>query len=313
MPTSPESQPHQVDIAQSTSQVNHWGGSGRGLINFLRFFPKKGWSRFLSVLVRTRFPFGFNRWVMRRFISTYQLDMNEAELTLAEYPTLGALFTRALKPGTHTVDTRPRVAVSPADGHVLNAGRLREGQLIQCKGHDFDIQDLLLDPEQATRFRQGSWCTVYLSPRDYHRVHHPIEGTIIRSDYVNGALWPVNQAAVQNVKRLFCVNERVVTYVESPIGPVATIMVGATSVGHITMAYDDQVVANKGHKSHKKKYERPIEVTRAGELGTFHLGSTAIVLFANPEVELTSLSDGQAIRIGEPIATLNVSDDEVES
>ena len=281
-----------------------WQASGQFLITALRFFPKKGWSRLLSVLVQTRFPKFFSQWVMRRFITTYQLDMNEAEKSLADYPTMGSLFTRTLKANTHTIDQSDLTAVSPADGHVLNSGRLHEGKLIQCKGHDFDTQDLLIDSEMAERFKNGTWCTVYLSPRDYHRVHHPIEGNITRADYINGALWPVNQAAVQNVKKLFCVNERVVTYVDSPLGEVATIMVGATSVGHITMAFDPKVVANKGHKSQNKSYAEPIEVKRADELGIFHLGSTAIVLFANPKVELAELADGQPIRIGEAIAKI---------
>lgn len=287
---------------EQTQEENRWGGSGKGLITFLRFFPKKGWSRLLSLLVTTRFPRFFSQWVMRRFIAAYQLDMDEAALPLEEYPTIGALFTRALKENTHSIDHTPLVAVSPADGHVLNSGRLQAGRLIQCKGHDFDVQDLLGDPEQAERFRGGSWCTVYLSPRDYHRVHHPIEGKIVRADYVNGALWPVNRAAVQNVKHLFCVNERVITYVESPLGSVATIMVGATSVGHITMAFDNRLVANKGHRSQNREYDSPIEIKRADELGTFHLGSTAIILFANPDVKLEALIDGQPIRIGMPIA-----------
>lgn len=279
------------------------GGSGRGLILFLTFFPKTGWSRLLSVLVTTRFPRPFSQWVMRTFAAKYQLNMEEAEQPIEAYPTLGALFTRAVKPGTHTIDDRPGVAVSPADGHVLNSGRIERGRLVQCKGYDFEVGDLLDHPEYVERFQGGSWCTVYLSPRDYHRVHHPIEGKITHAHYITGKLWPVNAAAVQNVERLFCVNERVVTYVDSPMGLVATIMVGATSVGHITMAYDEDLVANKGKPSEFKGYDEPISVARAAELGTFHLGSTAIVLFANPDIQLTTLTDGQAIRIGEPIAT----------
>ena len=283
------------------------GGSGKGLILFLKFFPKTGWSRFLSRLVTMRLPRALNRKVMRMFVDQYQLNMDEAELALEEYPTLGALFTRAVKPGTHTIDTREGVAVSPADGHVLNSGRIERGRLVQCKGYDFEVADLLDNPEYIEQFQGGSWCTVYLSPRDYHRVHHPVEGKITCSHYITGALWPVNAAAVQNVERLFCVNERVVTYVESPVGLVATIMVGATSVGHITMAYDDKVVANKGNPSEVKRYEEGIEVKRADEMGTFHLGSTAVVLFANPEVKLEDLTDGQPIRIGTPIASLTPS------
>jgi phosphatidylserine decarboxylase len=254
-----------------------------------------------------RLPRALNRKVMRMFVEQYQLNMDEAELPLEEYPTLGALFTRAVKPGTHTIDEREGVAVSPADGHVLNSGRIERGRLVQCKGYDFEVADLLDNPEYIERFQGGSWCTVYLSPRDYHRVHHPVEGKITCSHYITGALWPVNAAAVQNVERLFCVNERVVTYVESPMGLVATIMVGATSVGHITMAYDDKVVANKGNPSEVKRYEEGIEVKRADEMGTFHLGSTAVVLFANPEVKLEELTDGQPIRIGTPIASLTPS------
>ena len=302
MTASQSTDPSQSSSSNQQSVGNQWKSSGGLLITMLRFFPKKGWSRLLSILVRTRFPRLINQWIMRRFIAAYKLNMEEAELPLSDYSTIGALFTRALKSGTHQIDQSAQTAVSPADGHVLNSGRLSAGKLIQCKGHDFDVQDLLNDPEQADHFRGGSWCTVYLSPRDYHRVHHPIEGKITRADYINGALWPVNQAAVQNVKQLFCVNERVVTYVDSPLGEVATIMVGATSVGHITMAYDDQIVANKGHKSHSKMYNNPIEIHRAAELGTFHLGSTAIILFADPEVTLSRLDDGQAIRIGDPIA-----------
>ena len=279
------------------------GGSGRGLILFLTFFPKSAWSRFLSVLVTMRLPRAFNLWVMKTFAARYQLNMDEAELPIESYPSLGALFTRAVKPGTHSVDQRGGVAVSPADGHVLNSGRIQRGRLIQCKGYDFEVADLLDNPEYTERFQGGSWCTVYLSPRDYHRVHHPVEGEISSAQYITGALWPVNAAAVQNVERLFCVNERVVTYVESPMGLVATIMVGATSVGHITMAYDEQLIANKGKPSEFKRYDERPTVARAAELGTFHLGSTAIVLFANPDVQLEALQDGQPIRIGEPIAT----------
>jgi phosphatidylserine decarboxylase len=278
--------------------------SGRLFILVLTFFPKTLWSRFLSILVQIRFPKGLNLWIMRTFAKRYNLNLDEAEKSLEEYPTIGALFTRALKAGTHTLDQRPAIAISPADGHVLNSGRLNEGRLIQCKGRDFHVADLLANPDEVDLFKNGSWCTVYLSPRDYHRVHHPIEGTIDKAHYLTGKLWPVNQAAVQHVKNLFCVNERVVTYVNSPLGRVATIMVGATSVGHISMAYDEAIVANKGNPTCLKEYPVGINIERSDELGTFHLGSTAIVLFANPDVQLAELTDGQAIRIGEAIAHL---------
>jgi phosphatidylserine decarboxylase len=273
-------------------------------ITFLTFFPKTLWSRFLGWLVYANLPSFIVKPAMKWFSNRYQLNLNEAEFPLEHYENLGQLFTRKLKANTHTIDQTINTAVSPADGHVLNSGKIDQGRLIQCKGRDFHVADLLQNKAIAEQFLGGSWCTVYLSPRDYHRVHHPIEGQVTQTHYITGKLWPVNQAAVQEVSRLFCVNERTVTYTESPLGLVATIMVGATSVGHISLAYDADIHSNQGQSDLQKTYTPTITVNRADELGTFHLGSTAIVLFANPNVQLKALVDGQEIRLGTPIASL---------
>ena len=145
--------------------------------------------------------------------------------------------------------------------------------------------------------------TVYLSPKDYHRVHHPVEGLITSSNYIKGHLWPVN-AAVEHVNDLFCVNERIATFVNSPLGEVATIMVGATSVGHMTLSYDETLETNRGCPSGERHYASPVRVPRGARLGTFHLGSTAIVLFSNPDVCVEPLVDGQPVRMGQIIARL---------
>ncbi len=271
-------------------------------ILFLTFFPKILWSRFLGWLVYANLPNFIIRPAMSWFIKTYKLNMAEAEYPVEEYKNLGQLFTRKVKPNTHTIEQGENIAVSPADGHVLNAGKINDGTLIQCKGRDFHVSDLLQNKELASQFMNGSWCTVYLSPRDYHRVHHPVGGKVIKTHYITGQLWPVNQAAVQEVHTLFCVNERTVTYTESSMGLVATIMVGATSVGHISLAYDPSIHSNQGMPDLQKDYDQPIEVAKADELGTFHLGSTAIVLFASADVQILPLTDGQEIRLGTAIA-----------
>ena len=126
------------------------------------------------------------------------------------------------------------------------------------------------------------------------------------AQHIPGYLWPVNQAAVENVDDLFAVNERVVTYVDSPIGEVVTIMVGATSVGHITMAYDSDLESNQGVDKGTRHFADPLRVARGDELGTFNLGSTTVVVFANPDVKLSDLEEGQAIQMGQTITLKTV-------
>lgn len=272
------------------------------LIGTLGLVPKNLLSRAVGAAAHARLPSPITRTSVRVFASRYGIDLDEAELPISEYRTVGELFTRRLKPGARPIDRRPGFAVSPADGHISNSGRIEDGQLIQAKGRSYSVADLLRDRHEGERFAHGSWVTVYLSPRDYHRVHHPVEGRIVASRYVPGHLWPVNQAAVTRIEDLFCVNERVVTYVDSPIGEVASVMVGATSVGHMTMAYDEDIVANRGLPAVHKLYDEGLSIARGDELGVFRLGSTVVVLFADPDVVPEDLSPDQPIRMGEAIA-----------
>ncbi|MCA9542729.1 MAG: phosphatidylserine decarboxylase [Myxococcales bacterium] len=268
----------------------------------LGLLPKNMWSRAIGHLAHLRLPEPVAGATVKGFARLYGIDVDEAEEPLTAYPSIGAFFTRRLKPGARPIDRRPGYAVSPADGHILNSGRLVDGALIQAKGRDFRVADLLRDEALGARFAGGSWVTVYLSPKDYHRVHHPVEGAITQARYMPGHLWPVNRLGVEYVDDLFCVNERLATFVEGPLGLTCTIMVGATSVGKITTAYDADLQTNQGLPAADKDYGEGLRVARGDELGTFHLGSTAIVLFANPTVEVLALPEGSAVRMGEPIA-----------
>jgi phosphatidylserine decarboxylase len=272
------------------------------LLRALRLVPKNSLSRLVGAAAHAPVPRVVGRVSVSAFARAYGIDVAEAEHPIEHYPTVGAFFTRRLRPGARAIDRRPGVAVSPADGHILNAGRLEDGTLLQAKGRRFTVDRLLDDAEAARRFVGGSWFTVYLSPRDYHRVHHPVEGEIVAAHHIPGHLWPVNQMAVDHVDDLFCVNERLVTYVDSPLGEVATIMVGATSVGHITTAYDPGMQTNQGRDLGRVAYSPGLRIARADELGVFNLGSTAIVLFANPAVEITESEPGAAVRMGRCIA-----------
>ncbi len=274
------------------------------LLGTLGVVPKNLLSRAVGAAAHAPLPAPVRRASVWAFARAYGIDVAEAEMPLSAYPTVGAFFTRRLRAGARTVDRRPGRAVSPADGRVLNAGRIQHGELLQAKGRRFTVAELLRNRHEADRFVGGSWLTVYLSPRDYHRVHHPSEGQVRAARYIPGHLWPVNRAAVDNIEDLFCVNERVVTYVHGPLGEVCTVMVGATSVGHITMAYDPALQTNRGLVGGLRDYDPPRRVARGDELGTFHLGSTAIVLFANPAVELEKLEAGEVVRMGQPVARL---------
>lgn len=272
--------------------------SERLLISGLSVLPKNAMSKAVGGLAHLRLPGPLSNSSIRAFVKMYDIKTSEAECELESYRSIGDFFTRRLKMGSRVIDHRPGHVVSPADGKVLNSGRIHNGTIIQAKGRAFTVADLLGSESDADRFEGGSWVTVYLSPKDYHRVHHPVEGRITLARYLPGRLWPVNQAAVNHVDRLFCVNERLATFVETPLGLVTTVMVGATSVGHITVRFDEDLQTNKNSRGGDYHYPNGPKVARGDELGTFHLGSTAIVLVESKDVLLDELEPGQPVRMG---------------
>ncbi|MBU0550042.1 phosphatidylserine decarboxylase [Myxococcota bacterium] len=273
----------------------------RLLIGGLRLLPKSAWSRFVGALTHAPMPRPLATMLIKGFARLYDINLDEVEQPIKSFPHLGAFFIRALKDGARPLDLRPGVAISPADGHILNAGRITEGRLVQAKGRAFTVGELLGDEALNAVYEGGAWVTVYLSPQDYHRVHHPVEGRITAARYIPGHLWPVNRAGVQLIDRLFCVNERLITFVDGPFGQVATVMVGATSVGRISAAYDPTLETNRGRPAAEQSYE-DTRVARGDELGAFHLGSTAVVLFSSKAIELEPLEAGAEIKLGHPIA-----------
>lgn len=296
---------HQVVKHLSSSDNFEAGGTQLKdslVIGALSVLPKNMLSRLVGAAARAKLPSPITRMSVKAFARYYGLDLDEAEHPIEAYRTIGDLFTRRLKPEARPISQADDVVVCPADGRLLNAGRIHDGTLIQAKGRNYQVADLLRNEAEAERFENGSWITVYLSPKDYHRVHHPVDGKVTAARHVPGHLWPVNQAGVSRVDGLFCVNERLITYVHGPMGEVATVMVGATSVGHITVAYDSALVTNRGNRGGRVEYKDPATVRRGDELGIFHLGSTAIVLFADTDIELMPIMPDAPLRMGEVIA-----------
>jgi phosphatidylserine decarboxylase len=244
------------------------------------------------------------RPAMRCFARTYQIDL-AASPPLESYPTFGRFFARPLLPGLRPIAPGVGVVVSPVDARVSEAGVAISGRMIQAKGIDYTVSALLGDAELGRRFEGGAWTTLYLSPQDYHRVHFPLSGGITGWRYIPGQLWPVNAASVGQVPGLFTVNERLVTLLDSPLGQVAIVAVGATVVGRVRAAYDGAVPLTDQPGAvamQRGDYAPPRMVEKGAELGAFEMGSTVILIFAPGRVKLSArLQPGARVRVGEAI------------
>src|SRR5262249_20152715 len=243
-----------------------------------------------------------HRAAMRAFARAYRVDMSEAELDFGGYGRFSDFFSRGLREGARPVDSNPRTVVSPVDGVVSQAGGPSRGIGLRAKGIDFPVERLLGDADLAARFALGgAYATLYLSPRDYHRVHAPVDGQIVSSRYLRGELWPVNPATVRNREALFCLNERLVTVLETAFGRCAVVKVGATCVGRIRSADDDRIT-HAGQAEGLRTSLPPRPVARGEELGRFEMGSTVILFFEPGRVVWDDwLVAEAAVRMGQRI------------
>lgn len=267
----------------------------------MRVLPRSALSSVVGHLTRLPAPRAVHQSAMRAFAKSYRVNLEEAEHGIEEYGTFAQFFTRKLKPGAREIDAGARAVVSPVDGVVSQVGFVRQGRCIQAKGIDFPVEKLLGDADAARRFEGGAFTTIYLSPKDYHRIHAPLEGGITGYTYLPGEFWPVNPASVKNVEALFAVNERLVTWFDTEAGRVAVVAVGATCVARIHASYD-VVVTHTGQRGKAHQYAAPIATARGAEIGMFEMGSTVILLFEAGKVALSPrLVEGAVLRLGEKI------------
>lgn len=244
-------------------------------------------------------------WAIRH----YEIDINQAaEPDPERYACFNAFFTRALKPESRPLDPDPASVVSPVDGEVSQAGVADDGLLLQAKGHHFTLADLLADAGLASRFGGGTFATLYLSPRDYHRVHMPVDGRLQQMIHVPGRLFSVNHATTRAVPRLFARNERIVSLFDTPAGPAAVILVGAIFVGSMDTVWAGPVTPAQRRitRWHYGATAVPdVFLTRGQEMGRFNMGSTVILLFPkNRVVWEEHLVPGARLRFGERIGGL---------
>lgn len=221
---------------------------------------------------------------MRGFIRRFNVDMSEAvHEDVKHYRNFNAFFTRALKPDARPVDMADEAVVSPVDGIVNRAGEVREGRILQAKGIDYSAEELLGDASLAEPFMHGEFATLYLAPRDYHRIHMPCDGTLIEMLHVPGRLFSVNALTARKVPRLFARNERVVCLFDTPLGKLALVAVGAIFVGSIETVWAGEITPPAGRRIRRWRYgpgepAGEVKLKKGDELGRFNMGSTVILL-----------------------------------
>lgn len=262
--------------------------------------PQHGLSRLVGSLADSRTPWIKDTFI-QKFAARYQVDMNEAaEPDLAAYENFNAFFTRALKPGARPLDSRPDSILCPADGAVSQLGPISQDQVFQAKGHSYSLSDLLASESDAAPYVGGQFATIYLSPRDYHRVHMPLAGRLVKSVYIPGDLFSVNTRTAEQVPNLFARNERLVAHFDTALGPMVVVLVGAMIVASIETVWGGIEPIGREIRSTDYADKPAVELASGAEMGRFRLGSTAIVLFG-PDVMSwdSAYQAGTPTRMGE--------------
>ncbi len=248
------------------------------------------------------------RWFKNAFIRficrQYQVNLAEAATQdLSYYPHFNAFFTRELKAGARPLAEAEWV--SPVDGVISQAGSVKEGQIVQAKGHDYSLLSLLGgDDSLAAEFDQGQFMTIYLSPKDYHRIHMPITGTVRKMRYVPGKLFSVSPRTARTVPDLFARNERVVVTFDTAIGPMVMVLVGAVFVGSMETVWAGQITPSYGHVIEQWQYDdNAMTIQQGDEMGRFNMGSTVILLMGERAAKLNEqMAAEKAIQLGNALS-----------
>ena len=284
----------------------------RFILTLLERLPQAGLSRGLGRLADLSIPRPLRGLVLGRIARALGIDLGEAARPLEEYASLNDLFVRQLREGARVWPHDARTLASPVDGILGQLGAIEEGVLIQAKGRSYRARELLGGVD-ADRFSRGSYCTLYLSPRHYHRIHAPTDGALTDAWHLPGALLPVNEAAVVHVDELFPRNERLVCAMDSAFGRLAVVAVGAYNVGRISTAFDtewsgprgEHWITNRpgGAAAEARRYDPPLRIAQGAEIMAFHLGSTVVLLTERRAGFVPGIAPEREVRLGEVLAS----------
>ena len=268
---------------------------------FMWILPRNLFSKLCGFVADIRMSRLFLTPLIKIFSKIYSVELTEATQQVSEFRTFNEFFTRQLLPDARPLDPDLDAVLSPVDGFIGEYGRINDGLLIQAKGLDYRLADLLLDSKRDRLYDGGEFITIYLAPQNYHRIHSMVEGDVREFSYIPGDLWTVSPLGVHHVPKLFARNERLTTYIQTEKGECALIKVGATVVGRIRVSYHDQISNRHGAMAKQLVLKTPFKLERGEEVGLFELGSTVICLFPPGQVELNELELGQKICLGQAI------------
>ena len=270
-------------------------------IAFQHLAPQHALSRLAGLLAESASPW-LRDALIRRFVAAFDVDLSEAARGIGEFASFNDFFTRELKPGARPLADSGAFILSPADGAISQLGPITGGRILQAKGRDYSVAEILGGDADAARFEGGRFMTIYLSPRDYHRVHMPAAGRLATSAYLPGDLFSVNQETAENVERLFARNERLACLFDGPDGRFASIMVGAMIVAGIDTVWPNTFRTHARAVVREVFSDTPRDFAAGDEMGRFYLGSTVVLLFEPGRVEwLEDLKAGDPLRMGQAI------------
>ena len=278
----------------------------RILAGFQYILPQHFLSRIVYALMRSEIKWVKN--LLIRFISRIAgINYDEAlSSDPADYVSFNAWFTRALKPGARVFDPDPDAFLSPCDGRISETGSLDENRILQAKGRDYSLQDLLANDPECEQLIGGYFSTIYLSPKDYHRIHMPLGGRLQRMIHVPGRLFSVAPYTVRQVPRLFARNERVISVFETDSGPLVMVLVGAMLVSSTETVWAGEVTPTKSKVVTVKEYsDEDITLAKGDEMGRFNMGSTVILLMPSGALkDLEGLGAGDAVKVGQRLGAI---------
>lgn len=262
--------------------------------------PHRLLSRMAYAVARIRVRW-FKHWLITLVIRKFNVDMAEAEnADPRTYASFNAFFTRALKAGARQPDPDSQTLLMPADGKISQAGRIEAGHIFQAKGQSFTAAELLGDDVMAAPYADGWFANIYLSPRDYHRVHMPWDGRLLETLHVPGRLFTVAPWGVQAIPRLFARNERLVCHFETAFGPMCVVMVGALLVSGVETVWNGEEIPPYAHRPIRRDWRNAgINHARFDEMARFNYGSTVILLFPKDAVELDAFATEAVTRVGQ--------------
>ena len=268
-------------------------------MNYLQYIIPQHWlSRLMYRLTRVQNP-AFKNAFIRWFVKTYQVDLSQAQRqTPEQYQSFNDFFTRALNENIRSLDDSAMIC--PVDGQISQLGSIKKQEILQAKGRHYSVKALLADEKKASAFDSGAFATIYLSPKDYHRIHMPWDGRLLTMDYIPGDLFSVNDKTTQSVDNLFARNERVVCYFQTDFGICALILVGAIFVGSIETIWEGQITPPYGKKiTHFDYTKQQIDIKQGSEMGRFNMGSTVILLMPN-EIDW-KMDSAQLVKMGQAL------------